>query len=181
MKLFRVFPYDPKALPTERGGALYAPGSTSGRVANPDLYRELYVTFEPESAVAETLGRLPQWASRDFVGPDGRALSLATYEMPDGTPVFNLDSVRSLVELGIERPSDVVARERNVTQNWARKVFALRRYAGVRWWIYYNPQWTAAGLWDVRCLKLLDEPIPLTIGDAAVREAAAAIPRQIIL
>ena len=180
MRFFRVFPFDPNAAPNERGGVLYAPGSTAGRIANPDLYRELYLSLEPEAAIAETLGRLPAWHPSDFLRAGGNQLSLATYELPDDAPIIGLNSIDALAALGIERPSEIVTRNRKITQSWARTIFQSRRYIGTRWWSFYNPDWTSVGLWNVSGLRPIEVPQALNSAHPLVRKAASEIVRQIL-
>lgn len=179
MRLFRVFRYDANAAPNEKGGALYVPGSTAGRIANPDLYRELYLSLEPEAAIAEAFGRLPIWHEADFVRADGSPLALAIYELPDGAPIFDLDSVKSLTSLGIERPSEVVIRNRKITQRWARRIFERCTHHGARWWSYYDPAWTSVGLWNIAGLRPAGSPEILNAEHTLVQETAQAIARQI--
>lgn len=180
MRLFRVFPYDASAAPSEKGGALYVPGSTAGRIANPDLYRELYLSPEPEGAVAEVLGRLPIWHAIDFVRPGGIRLGLVAYELSDSAPIFDLDNVKALEALGVERPSEVVIRNRKITQRWARRIFKLGAYIGARWWSYYNPAWTALGLWDVESLRFTGAAETLAAEHDLVTRTAREIVRQIV-
>ncbi len=179
MRLFRVLPYDKNAAPNEKGGVLYIPGSTAGRIANPDLYRELYLSLEPEGAIAEAFGRLPIWHASDFIRAGGRPMTLATYELPDDVRIFDLDSVKALASLGIERPSEVVVRNRKGTQRWARRIFERGTYAGARWWSYYDPAWTSVGLWNSAGLCSTGSPEILDAGHRLIQEAARAIARQI--
>lgn len=179
MRLFRVFACHANAAPNEKGGALFVPGSSAGRIANPDLYRELYLSLEPEGAIAEAFGRLPIWHSTDFVRADGTPLALASYELPDDSRIFDLDSVKALASLGIERPSEVVIRNRKVTQRWARRIFERGTHVGARWWNYYNPAWTSVGLWNIAGLRSIGSAEVLSAEHALIKKAAQAIARQI--
>ena len=181
MRLFRVFPFDSNAAPDERGGVLYVPGSTGGRIANPDLYRELYISLEPEAAIAEALGRLPTWHPSDFVRVGGNQLVLATYELPDEVPIIDLDSLEALAALGIERPSRIATRDRKITQSWARMIFEVGKYVGARWWSFYNPDWTSVGLWNVLRLRVIGIPEALSAEHPLVQKTAREIVRQIVL
>lgn len=181
MRLFRVFPYDKNAAPNEKGGALYVPGSTAGRIANPDLYRELYLSLEPESAIAEAFGRLPVWHRTDYVRANGTPLALGTYELGDDAPIFDLDSVEALASLGIKRPSEVVVRNRKITQRWARRLFERGTHVGARWWSYYDPAWTAVALWDIAGVGPVGMPELLNAEHPSVKKTAQAIARQILL
>lgn len=181
MKLFRVFPFDSNAAPNEKGGVLYTPGSTAGRIANPDLYRELYLSLQPEAAIAETLGRLPTWHPDDFLRANGNPLVLATYELPDDAPIIDLNSVKALAAFGIERPSEVVTRNRKITQSWARTIFERPGYIGARWWSFYNPDWTSVGLWNTVELRVIGTPETLSAEHLLVQKTAKEIVRQIVL
>jgi hypothetical protein len=181
VNLFRVFPFDSNAAPNEKGGVLYPPGSTAGRIANPDLYRELYFSLQPEAAIAESLGRLPTWHPDDFSRANGHPLALATYELPDDAPIIDLNSVKVLATFGIERPSEIVTRNRKVSQKWARTIFEAGRYIGARWWSFYSPDWTSVGLWNTVGLRLIGTPEPLRVEHPLVEKTAKKIVRQIVL
>lgn len=178
MLLYRVFPWLDRAGQGEPGHALHvAERQGAGRVDNPDLYRVLYVSSAPAAAVAERFGTLTPWTPRMFLTPElpGSRKALATYELDDGVTVFDLDDTRALQELGL-RPSQVVTRERAVTQRWAREIFSRRRAAGVRWWSYYDPRWYAYALWERTGLRVRSVE-PLDLDHPAVREAAEVLRR----
>ena len=180
MRLYRVFPYDPGAAQHNEGGALYIPpASLLGRIANVDLYRELYFGALPETAVAESFGFSPAWYADDFIHASGRPFALAAYGLANTTPIFNLNDTSALAAAGIPAPSMVVTRQRAVTQQWARRIYGLRRYAGVAWWSYYGPDCMVYGLWNVRSVRLAEAPQILTTAHPAVVAAATAIVRQI--
>jgi hypothetical protein len=180
VKLYRVFPFDAGAALSDRGGALFVPSpSGQNRIDNADLYGVLYVSAEPHAAVAETLGRIELWRPATFVHASRRPLALATFEAPDDLPLFELNDVDALRSIGVTRPTDVVTRDRAITQAWARTIFERGGFAGVRWWSYYNPDWPVVGLWDHNSLTLARPPEILTVDGAIVLEAAAAIVRQI--
>ncbi len=141
MKLYRVFPYDSNAAQTEKGGALFLSRSNEGRIDNPSLYAILYLSDSPEGAIAETFGRLAIWRPIDFTHPTGTPMTLGTYTLPDDVLLCDLDDVTMLAHLGIQRPSQVVTRNRTLTQQWSRRIFETGRYAGVQWWCYYDPAW----------------------------------------
>ncbi|HYL28016.1 MAG TPA: RES domain-containing protein [Candidatus Nitrosotalea sp.] len=180
MKLFRVFPHDPSAAENEIGGALFVPPpSPLGRISNPPLYRELYFSDSAGGAVGERFGFLPVWRDVDFLHPGGLRYSVTGYELDAGAAIFSLDDVGALVTLGITSPSSVVTRERSVTQDWAKVIFQMGRYAGARWWSYYSPQWTSFGLWDHAGIRHIGPPEPLAITHEAVKLAARTIVRQL--
>ncbi len=180
MKLYRVFPYDTGASPNDGGGALFVPApSGSSRIDNPDLYRVLYAATEPQGAIAETFGRLAVWRRATFVHSSGRPYALATLEAPDELQLFDLNDVETLQRIGIARPTDVVTRDRTITQAWARNIFELGGFSGARWWSFYNPDWSIAGLWTHDRVTLVRSPQILTAEGPIIREAAATIVRQV--
>lgn len=75
-------------------------------------------------------------------------------------------------------PSRVVTRDRTLTQAWARKLFDTGEFAGVRWWSYYNSDWSSVGLWDTSALTVTDVAV-LTADHQMFVAAAAEIVRII--
>ncbi len=179
MTLYRVFPYDSNAAPTERGGALYVPPANSGRISNPELYAELYLAGTAEAAVAETFGRLPMWKAADFTHADGNPLALAAYRLNSAAKLFDLNDIAALKKLEIAKPTDVVTRERKITRAWARKIFEMGGYDGASWWSFYNPEWAVYGVWTIATLSRESAPEPLHTRHPAVTAAATSIVRQI--
>ena len=178
MKLYRVFPYDANADPSDPFGALYLPDpSTLGRIANIDLYRERYFAGEPEGAIAESFGRLPSWQPIDFQHPSGFPYALQEYSADP--VVCNLDDAEILLQLGLKQPSHVVTSKRQISQAWARQVFQLSRYDAVSWWSRYYPEWTIVGTWNDRNLEIVGTPDILTTQHPLVVAAADVIVRQI--
>jgi RES domain len=180
VKLYRVLPYDPNAAPDERGGVLFRSGSPFGRIANPSLYKELYLAATPEAAVAETFGRFPVWRPSDFIHASGVAQCLATYNLDDATPLFDLNDIDRLKTLGIVKPSDIVTRDRTTTQTWSATIFNMSAFHGAIWWSYYQPTWQIFGLWDLTHLSSEGDPVALTVRHIAVVNAAATIVRQTV-
>jgi hypothetical protein len=133
MRLYRVFPWLPEAREGDPGHALYVPTpGGAGRADNPLHYRALYFSDSPAAAVAEAFGTLKLWSPQMFVRPDlpGSVRTLAEYELPDGAnAIFDLDDASALASLGV-RPSQVVTRDRRVTQRWALEVFEQGKWAG---------------------------------------------------
>lgn len=180
MRLYRVFPFDAGAAPTDRGGALFVPPPSGlGRIDNPDLYDVLYVSSSPHAAVAESFGRLAVWRPETFVHGSGRPYALAAYAAPDDLPVFDLNDVDALKSIGVMRPTDVVTRQRETTQAWARTIFSRGRYGGAAWWSFYHPEWPVLGMWQRRALRLDGAPEIIGSTSTVVLDAAAAIVRQI--
>src|SRR4029077_16710830 len=165
----RVFPYDPHAAPTDRGGALYRPAGGQSRIDNADLYRVLYVSSHPEGAVAEKFGRIPEWEDELFLQVNGNRFALATLEIVDHRRICSLNDAARLVELGL-KPTDVIDRDRAVSQLWARHLFESGRWIGVSWWSYYNPRWLSAGIWNLQSVSEAAPPVLLHATSDAVVE-----------
>jgi hypothetical protein len=180
VRLYRVFPFDAGAAPTDLGGALFVPPPSGlGRIDNPDLYNVLYVSSSAHAAVAESFGRLAVWRPETFVHGSGLPYALATYAAPDKLSYFDLNDVDALKSIGVMRPTDVVTRNRETTQAWARTIFSLGRYDGAAWWSFYDPEWPVLGLWERSALRLDGTPEIIGSSSTVVLEAAAAIVRQI--
>jgi hypothetical protein len=177
--LYRVLPYLKLARKGQPGHPLHVPASTgSSRVDNPELYDTLYLGDSPLGAVAEAFGWAARWNAgllRGSPAIPGSTRALVSYDLPDHTPLCDLDDAERLQALTL-RPSQVVTRDRSVTQGWARAVYALGQFAGVRWWSYYNPEWGSLGMWDTGGLTVRDVAI-LTVEHEAFVAAAADIVR----
>ena len=182
MLLYRVFPWLASAPAGEGGHALYVPEPTAaGRADNPAYYRVIYLSSAAPGAVAETFGNLAIWTPRMFVRPDlpGSVRALATYDLSDDESVYDLDDPAALSALGM-RPSQVVTRDRSVTQGWALRVFRQKRWSGLRWWSYYDPRWYTYAVWKFGALRLVSGQLrALTIDDPAVVEAAEVLHRPL--
>lgn len=180
MLLYRVFPWLAGAAEGEPGHPLHVPEPRgAGRADNADRYRVLYLSSAPAGAVSEAFGSLALWTPGMFLRPDlpGSRRSLATYEIADERPVFDLDDPSALTSLAL-RPSQVVTRDRQVTQRWALTVYAQGRWSGVRWWSYYDPQWYSYAVWDIAALAVRSGTIrALAIDDPAVIEASVILRR----
>jgi hypothetical protein len=180
--LYRVFPYLPAAKPDGLGGALYASRRGGGRLDNPALYSILYLSDAAAGAIAEAFGRFPEWNAAMLEGSPslaGSARAIARFQLPGVAPICNLDDPAQLAELRL-RPSDVVSRDYARTAQWARKIYELRKWMGVRWWSYYDPQWASFGLWNIRQLKLVDVRL-LRLDDADFQQAGRTIARRIVV
>ena len=178
--LYRVFAHLPSArTAAENGHPLYVwPRQGRGRVDDPDgTYSVLYASDAPAGAVAERFGDFAAWPPEMFDGPvalpDSR-LALATIDAGPAR-LLDLDDAAVLVELGL-RPSEVVTRDRRVTQRWARRVHDAGRWAGVGWWSYRDPRWRSYGVWDRSALRVVAVE-PLDLDHPAVRDAAEVLSR----
>ena len=180
VELFRVFPFVPDAPPKDPGGALYVPPQGGGRLDNPDVYSVLYASDAAAGAFAEAFGRFPEWTPAILEGSPalpGSGRAIARYRLDAAAAICDLDDPARLLDLGL-RPSSVVSRDYTRTREWARRIHEQGRWAGIRWWSYYDSRWSSLGLWDTTSLSLV-EVRPLTIGDAALIEAARTICRRV--
>ena len=179
--LYRVFPALPESATDEAGGALYIPPQQSGRIDNPGLYRVFYASDAEAGAIAEAFGRFPEWTPAILEGSPslpGSLRALARYGLSDTAKVCDLDDPEQLRLLGL-RPSEVVSRDYGRTRAWARRIYETGRWAGVRWWSYYDPRWASFGIWDPRELALKGTR-NLTLDDPALTTASRAIARRIV-
>lgn len=190
MIVYRVFAYDPNAAAGQSGHPdyLYRPQG-KGRVDNPELYDVWYYATAPEGAVGEARGDIPVWSDEMFQTPylAGGRLALSEFRLPDDLFVLDLDDARSLLDRGL-RPTQVIARNRPVTQGWAARIFAeqnadgTRRWAGIRWWSFQRPHWTVLALWvppGAPVWHQFQHAAPLRVIDPVVRDAAASLGRPI--
>lgn len=106
-----------------------------------------------KGSMAEAFGRFDTWdailietASATPLLPGSR-FAIASFDIPDDAAIRNLDDARTLLDEGL-RPSQVVTRSREVTQQWALRIHATHRYVGVKWWSYYDPTWSSIALWE---------------------------------
>jgi len=178
--LYRVFPYLPKSAKNEPGGALYVPPQGGGRIDNPGAYSVLYLSDQPAGAIAEAFGRFPEWTPAilsESPSLPGSARAIARYRLAEEVAVCDLDDPRQLTALQL-RPSEVVNRDYARTRTWARRIFDHRKWAGVRWWSYYDSRWASFGLWDIRRLAI-EEVTLLTLDDPALLDASRTIVRMV--
>lgn len=128
-------------------------------------------------AVAEAFGEFATWSAALFKGSPvlpGSRRALAAYEL-ENTRIIDLDDPQNLVKHGL-RPSQVVTRNRRVTQRWALDLFRKKRWGGVRWWSYYEPDWASFGLWTLAGLRVVNVS-PLSQRHPAVQEAMRVLRR----
>lgn len=180
MLLYRVFAWLRTAAEGEPGHALYVPElQGAGRADNVGRYRALYVSSAAAGAIAEAFGNLKVWTPRMLLRPDlpGSVRSLGAYVVSDDPAIFDLDDAQALATLGL-RPSQVVTRDREVTQRWALAIYEQRRWIGVRWWSYYDPRWYSYAFWELAALTpQLNAIQPLTIDHPALVEACEVLRR----
>jgi len=179
MLISRIFPYLPSATHGRPGhpAHLYK-GQGGGRLDNPSHYHVWYLSDDPCGAIGETFGNLDTWSNAMFSFPGliGSRRALATYTLPDGLSILDLDDARNLLDRGM-RPTQVVERNRSATQSWALRIFnerndaGQRMWQGVSWWSLHRPQWKLMGLWgsitpSVVSVEQLDTKHPAVV-DAA--------------
>lgn len=178
--LYRVLPYLPSARPGQPGHPRYLPpAGGAGRVDNPTEYSVLYLGDSAAGALAEAFGWKQVWDTGLFRGSPslpGSVRALVSYQLDDQALICDLDDAHRLIELAL-RPSEVVTRDRSVTQGWALRIHRSARFVGVRWWSYYDPRWGSLGLWDlagltVRSVEVLDD-----LDQPSVVEAAEVLNR----
>jgi hypothetical protein len=108
----------------------------------------------------------------------GSVRALAHYNLASRTPLCDLDDPAQLLALNL-RPSDVVSRDYRRCRQWALQIHEQKRWAGIRWWSYYDPSWSSLGLWDKRRIKL-KSVTPLMLKHPAIIEASRMIVRRIL-
>lgn len=187
MRVYRVLPYLAGAAQDQPGGALFCRPGGKNRVDSPvpGAYRVLYVGSDPAGCIAEAFGRFDLW-DRILIESDpatpllpGSRFALATYEVTDDARILDLNDAHALLERHL-RPSQVVTRDRTVTQRWAATIHDTNAYVGVRWWSYYDSGWSSIGLWNTAALTPVGAPRVLAITDADVVAAAQTIVRRYI-
>ncbi len=185
MLVYRVFPFLATADSGEPGHPDYLhPDQGKGRLDNPDRYRCWYVALEASGAVGEAFADLLHWREEMFPFPAlaGSRRALGTYEIPDDTPLLDLDDARSLLDRGL-RPTQVIERNRPATQAWALRAFeeidhdGTARWSGVRWWSFHRPQWRVLGLWGQAPRHI--EVDRLDLEHPAVVDAAGALAKPL--
>ena len=150
----------------------------AGRIDNPDRYLALYLSDGMGGACAEAFFFKPVWDANVLRGLPtlpGSMQALASFNIAPDPPICDLDDATRLVELDL-RPSQVVSRERTVTQAWALRIYQEGRWGGIRWWSYYDPRWGSHGIWNREALDLHGVE-PLTLQHPAIVEAARVLNR----
>jgi hypothetical protein len=136
--LWRLLPWQPRAAPDERGGALWFPRELqgAGRHDNPDRSGCLYVAEKPLSVVAEALApcRGAGPLVEAMLARTDRPLALVQLELDGDNDLLDLDEPRVLMRTRL-RPSQVATNARGVTQAHALRLFNEHSEAGgLRWW-----------------------------------------------
>lgn len=184
MLLYRVFPYDPSAAVGEPGHPLYEHRpQRGGRIDHPDYY-VWYLSRQAEGAIGETFGNLASWDDSMFHFPaaPGARRSLGVFRLPDDLRLLDLDDPANLTKLQL-RPTQVVARNLAVTQEWGHRIWSERdphdsathRWQAVKWWSYHRPIWDIIASW---ARPTFDHVEALDFGHTAVIDAAEALSRR---
>lgn len=159
---------------------MHVPRSTgASRVDNPGLYDVLYLGDTAAGAIAEAFGWASVWDAGLFRGAPslpGSVRALASYTLDDDHAVCDMDDTHRLVELEL-RPSQVVTRDRSVTQRWAAELFSQDRFVGVRWWSYYDARWGSLALWHADLLTVTDVEVLDDVAQPDFVEAAEVLAR----
>lgn len=182
--LYRVFPHQTGAGPTDWGGPLYVARLRQGvgRHDNPMQYGALYASRSPESAIAESIQKFrgQTLTDADLELADGRRTTLATIDDSAldaaGLPLVDLDDPQALLDHEL-RPSRVATRHREVTQPAALAIFD-EGAAGLGWWSTLEASWANVTLFAPRAtghLTLAAEPEPLSVSHPALRAVAAEL------
>jgi hypothetical protein len=178
--LYRVFPWLATAAAGEPGHPAFVPRLGAGRIDNPDSYLTLYLSDGPGGACAEAFFFKSAWGSsifRGLPGLPGSVQAITTFELDPEVMICDLDDASRLLELRL-RPSQIVTRDRKVTQAWALRIFREGRWGGIRWWSYYDPRWGSHGIWRTEALSVIGVE-PLTLDHPAIAEAADVLNRRV--
>jgi hypothetical protein len=140
MLVYRIFPHLPSAAPGAPGHPCYLhPSRGGGRLDNPARYSVWYLSYDACGAIGEVFGNQQTWSD-------------AMFAFPDDLPTLDLDDAHTLLVRGL-RPTQVVERNRSVTQAWALRIYDERNdhgqqmWQGVKWWSFHRPQWRLLGYW----------------------------------
>lgn len=185
MLLYRVFPYLPTAGIGQPGHPLYEhTPQRGGRVDHPDYY-VWYLSPNAEAACGEVFGNLTSWDDSMFDFPliPGARRALGTFRVPNDLRILDLDDPTQLVRLNL-RPTQIVARNLSVTQQWAHRIWDerrpgdpdQRRWDAVSWWSYHQPTWTVSASWQRPHLVEVTE---LALTHPAIVDAATTLHRTL--
>ncbi len=179
--LYRVFPWLREARRGQPGHPAFVPGGGAGRIDNPEHYLTLYLSDGPGGACAEAFFFKPIWDKNMLRGSpslSGSVQAIATFDLDPAIEICDLDDASRLVTLGL-RPSQVVTRDRGLTQSWALAIFQQQQFGGIRWWSYHDPRWGSHGVWATSNLELRNVE-PLSLDHDALVEAAAVLNRRFV-
>jgi hypothetical protein len=183
LRLWRVFPWDPRA----DAGAPFSPSfvpepSGHGRFDLPSgVSPVVYFAESPAHAVAELIH---PWRGQTIddrhLTRAGRRLALveAGLGADEARDLGDLCDPETLVRLDVA-PDRVASRLRTVTQPIARRVWDSGA-AGLRWWSRFWGDWHTTVVFGRRAETStapleFDAPVPLTIDHPAVEESCDAL------
>ncbi len=172
-----MFPSLPERGPREEGGPLHAPRERqgTGRHDNPDHYGAIYLSGDPEAAIAERIQgfRGQSLTDDDLRRQDGSRYALVPLDEARLGALVDLDDPAELVRRGIQ-PSRVAIRNRAVTQPIALSLYR-EGLPGFLWWSTLEASWTNATLFAERAipkLRIAGQPETLSVDHSALRVAA---------
>ena len=150
-------PWGPLAVPVRRQG-----GPDGGRADNPNEYGALYIADNRITAAVEVVsGRFPgidaPWLQHNE--HDDVVRCWVRIEV-DG-PLVDFDDPVVLEERN-RRPSQVITRNRRITQQIALREWHARADTGARgitWWSYHDPDWSAGMVWSDRLVPGADPQV----------------------
>jgi hypothetical protein len=88
----------------------------------------------------------------------------------------DLDDPKALFDRNL-KPSVVISKQRAVTQAWALTIFQERRWSGISWWSFYDPENAAVGIWTIESAEVLATQ-ELRVGSAEFKDAALLLNRS---
>jgi hypothetical protein len=176
-RVWRVFPWDPRARAGEPFSADHVPaGQGAGRFdLRGRLAGVLYSAETPEHAIAEQIQhfRGQVLEDRDLVAA-GHRLALVPIALPAdlSARVADLCDPKLLVRLRVG-PDATASRHRATTQEIAGAVHT-RGHAGLRWWSAFFGDWHVVVLFRDRIAVPLEygAPEPLSLRHEGLRDAA---------
>ncbi len=170
-------------------GYLHTPQG-AGRLDNPQHYATWYFAVTPEAAIGEAFGDITVWGEDMFELPTlpGSRRALGFFDLADDISLLDLDDARALLDRGL-RPTQVIDRNRSLTQSWALAIFnerndmGARCWSGVCWWSYPRPHWTVIGIWQPPAGPQPHHAVrvdPLDMSHAAVIDAARTLNKTFV-
>ena len=185
VRLWRAFPWDPRAALGQPFSAEYCPPQHGyNRFDLPRSERGvLYLAGSPDHAVGELVQSYRnQTLDEDDLFVLGHPLALVeiTLESAVAERIADLCDPAVLVRMET-RPDEVAARERRTTQRIAKQLFA-DGWAGLRWWSAFFGEWHGTVLFLDRIegdSLSYGTPELLHLTDATVEEAAQLLGIQL--
>jgi hypothetical protein len=184
--LWRVFPWDPAAVPGEAFSPQFLPRqSGQGRFDLPASSgaSAWYFAELPEHAVAEKLQHLRNRRLLDeFLFERGRRLAVCAVEVDSALPLADLCEAGEVLARSVA-PDRLSYRERSVTQEIARSLQLDRELAGFRWWSSFFGEWHTVVLFSDRLpadALTFGPPSALDLSSLPLAVAARALAIEIV-